>query len=106
MCRELVRFCGADCSDCETYRRFLTGDESWLVNADTGYRCCWLPRDYPRGQDCPIRLCCEERGLRFCGECSEFEACDRMSVFYSQPGYGAVRERMLQAMRRHKKKRG
>lgn len=96
---DLIRFCGANCGDCEAYRRFLAGDESWLVNPETGYRCCWLARDHPQGQDCPIRLCCEGRDIRFCGECERFEACDRMAAFYSQLGYDRLRERMLRMIR-------
>lgn len=98
MPKDLIRFCGADCSGCEAYQRFLVGDDSWLVNPETGYRCCWLPSYYTKGQDCPIRLCCETRGIRFCGQCDEFEACDRMAAFYAQPGYGELRERMLQTV--------
>ncbi len=93
--KSLIRFCGADCSGCDTHRRFLAGDESGLVNPETGYRCCWLPKDYPQGRDCPIRVCCEEKGVQFCGECTQFEDCARMQEFYSQPGYDELRERML-----------
>jgi hypothetical protein len=91
----LIRFCGADCGDCETYKRFLRGDESGVVNQESGYRCCWLPSDYPRGRDCPIRICCESRGISFCGQCDLFHECDRMREFYSRPGYGTLRRRML-----------
>lgn len=99
---DMIRFCGADCSDCEAHRRFRAGDESWLVNPETGYRCCWLPRDYARGHDCPIRLCCEERSIRFCGVCDEFDTCDRMAAFYARPGYHRLRERMLQIVRQRR----
>ena len=40
MCKEdllperLIRFCGANCGDCDKYRRFLAGDESELVNPE------------------------------------------------------------------------
>jgi hypothetical protein len=91
----LIRFCGADCSDCEAYPGFLTGDEGGLVNSESGYRCCWLPTSYPEGRDCPIRICCEERGLLFCGACAQLAECSRMAAFYAQPGYGRLRERML-----------
>ena len=91
----LIRFCGADCGACDAYQRFLDGDESGLVNEETGYRCCWLPKDYPRGGDCPIRVCCEEKGVQFCGACDMFETCARMWEFYAQPGYDELRERML-----------
>jgi len=92
----LVRFCGADCGNCDTYRNFLAGDEGGLVNPDNQYRCCWIPKDYPKGRDCEIRTCCEERGILFCGECSQFEECVRMEEFYSQPGYNECKERMFE----------
>jgi len=98
----LVRFCGADCSNCDTYKRFLAGDGSGLVNAETNYRCCWLPEDYPEGMDCPIKKCCEEKGILFCGECRQFEECIRMKKFYSKPGYDELRRRMFEEIVRRK----
>jgi hypothetical protein len=98
----LVRFCGANCGPCDTYKRFLSGDESALVNPDNQYRCCWLPRDYPRGRDYPIRICCEERGILFCGECGEFEGCERTQAFYSQPGYDEAKRRMFEEIERRR----
>lgn len=92
----LIRFCGADCSNCDTYRRFLAGDANGLVNPETGYRCCWLPETYSEGRDCPIRACCEEKRIPFCGSCDQFEQCVPMREFYSQPGYDALRKRMLE----------
>ena len=48
---QLIMFCGSDCSQCDKYARFLAGDESGLVNLENNnYRCCWLPKDYPRGR--------------------------------------------------------
>lgn len=91
----LVRFCGADCGDCTAYRRFLVGDDGGLVNAETRYRCCWLSESYPEGIDCPIKICCEDKGIQFCGYCDQFEQCVRMSEFYSQPGYDELEKRML-----------
>ena len=94
--KRLIRFCGADCSNCDTYERFLAGDESGLVNPENDYRCCWLPKDYTKGRDCPIRTCCEEKGILFCGECGQFEQCVTMKEFYSQPGYDELRRRMFE----------
>ena len=96
----LIRFCGADCSHCDTYKRMLAGDEGGLVNTESGYRCCWLLRDYPRGKDCPIRTCCEEHNVLFCGECDQFEECARMKAFYSKPGYDELRTSMFEEMAR------
>jgi hypothetical protein len=93
----LIRFCGAVCDDCYTYKRFLTGDKSGIVNPETGYRCCWIPKAYRKGKDCEIKLCCEDRQLLFCGECQQLEECPRMREFYSQPGYAELKERMLRA---------
>jgi hypothetical protein len=97
-----ILFCGSDCSQCHTYQRFLAGDESGVVNPENQYRCCWLPKDYPRGRDCPFRTCCEEKGIMFCGECSQFETCVRVEEFYSQPGYDKLRERMFEAIQRRR----
>lgn len=102
--KRLVRFCGANCGNCDTYKRFLAGDESRLVNLETGYRCCWLPEDYPKGRDCPIKACCEQKGILFCGECSEFEGCIRMKEFYSKFGYDELKKRMLEEIARRKRK--
>jgi hypothetical protein len=92
----LIRYCGADCSRCDTYARFLDGDAGGLVNPESRYRCCWLPTDYPEGRDCPIRVCCDERAIRFCGECPQLDVCERMNAFYAQPGYDQLRARMLE----------
>lgn len=97
-----VRFCGADCSECDAYQRFLAGDDGGVVNPETGYRCCWLPKSHAAGRDCPIRECCEEKRLRFCGECAEFETCARMAHFYAQPGYDKLRRRMLEEVSRNR----
>ncbi|MGD8245046.1 MAG: DUF3795 domain-containing protein [Anaerolineae bacterium] len=98
----LVRFCGADCSNCETYQRFLAGDERGVMDPETGYRCCWLPESYAEGRDCPIKACCEQRGILFCGVCDQFEQCARMEEFYAQPGYDALRRRMVEEIERRK----
>ncbi len=102
----LIRPCGADCSQCETYARFLAGEHGGLVNLETGYRCCWLPPDYPEGQDCPIFACSERHQVTFCGECPEFQHCARMRAFYAQPGYETLRRRMLEAMESQSGSRG
>jgi hypothetical protein len=98
----LIRYCGADCSQCDTYRRFLTGDTGGVVNPETQYRCCWLPRDYPQGRDCPIRICCDEQAVSLCGQCGQFEECDRMRAFYAQPGYDRLRAKMLEEVARRR----
>lgn len=98
----LVRFCGSDCSACDAYTRYLAGDDSKVMNPETKYRCCWLPKNYPKGIDCPIRACCDEKGIRFCGECAQFEHCSRMAEFYAQPGYDKLRSRMLEEVARRR----
>jgi hypothetical protein len=100
--KRFIQFCGSDCSQCRTYQRFLAGDESGVVNAESQYRCCWLPKDYPRGHDCVFRTCCEEKGIMFCGECDQFAECVRVREFYSQPGYDELRKRMLDAITRRR----
>jgi hypothetical protein len=91
----LIRYCGMDCSECDTYVRFLSGDAGGLVDPESQYRCCWLPKDYPEGRDCPIRTCCDEKGILLCGECGRLEVCETVQAFYAQPGYDKLRARML-----------
>lgn len=98
----LIRFCGADCGGCDTYHRFLSGDETALVNPENEYRCCWLPKSYKKGRDCPIRICCEDRGVLFCGECAQLGGCERMEVFYAQPGYDEAKRRMFEEIQRRR----
>ena len=100
--KRLVRYCGADCTTCDAYKRLLVGDEGGLVNPETKYRCCWLPDDYPEGRNCLIKTCCEEKGILFCGECSQFEKCGRMKEFYAKPGYNELRRRMIEEIARRK----
>jgi len=100
--KRLIRYCGADCSQCDTYKRFLAGDAGGVVNPETQYRCCWLPKDYPEGRDCPIRTCCDEKEILLCGECEQFEVCDRMQAFYAQPGYDKLRARMREEVARRR----
>jgi hypothetical protein len=90
-----IRFCGANCRACNTYKQFLKGDKSRLVNPKNDYRCCWLPKNYPKGKDCEIRTCCEEKGILFCGVCDQFEECTTMKDFYSKLGYDKLKKRML-----------
>ena len=98
--KRLLQSCGADCSPCETFKLFLMGDARGLVNSQTGYRCCWLPVDYPEGRDCPIKACFRQKSLSFCGECDQFDRCERMEAFYAQLGYDALKRSMLEAVRR------
>lgn len=90
----------ADCGQCDTYKRFLVGDAGGVVNPETQYRCCWLPRDYPQGRECPIRTCCDDKEVSLCGECRQFETCERIQAFYAQPGYDRLRTRMLEEVAR------
>jgi len=94
-----LRYCGADCTTGDTYVRFGSGDSAGLVNADTGYRCCWLPSSYREGRDCPIKACCVGRGFDLCGECDRFDRCGLLRPFYAQPGYHALRDRMIRVVR-------
>lgn len=95
-----ILFCGSDCSQCNTYKQFLAGDESRVVNVENQYRCCWLPKDYPSGRDCPFRMCCEDKGIMFCGECDQFETCEKVEEFYSQPGYDKLKIEMFEEIER------
>jgi hypothetical protein len=38
----------------------------------------------------------------FCGECDQFETCDKVGEFYSQPGYDKLMTRMFDAIERRR----
>ncbi len=45
----------------------------------TGCKGCLQVKD-PFWGTCPVKACCEERGLQHCGECRDF-ACDLLKQF-------------------------
>jgi len=47
-----------------------------------------------------MKACCDRQGVRFCGQCDRSHECDQMQAFYAQPGYEALRRRMLDATER------
>lgn len=93
--KQAIRLYEMDRRNCDTYKSYLEGDESKIINPENNYRCCWLSKDYPKGIDCPIRICCEEKNIMFCGQCNQFEKCEIMKEFYLKPGYDELRRRML-----------
>ena len=99
-----VRYCGPDCTRCETHTGFLKGDVGGLVSEETGYRCCWLPSSFPEGSDCPIKACCEGSSFDICGACGDFPACELLRLFYAQHGYNALRERVIQLIRERRER--
>jgi hypothetical protein len=50
-------------------------------------------------------MCCEERGILFCGVCDESEQCVTMEEFYGQPGYDALKRRMFEEIERRSETR-
>jgi hypothetical protein len=95
-----IQYCGADCRECDTYQRFIRGEDVTLCDREQKYRCCWLPDDYPRGGDCYIKACCVKRHVSFCGACAQFAECATMKEFYAQPGYDVLKKRMLEQLKK------
>jgi len=48
-------------------------------------------------------MCCEEKGILFCGECQQFDECTRMKEFYSKPSYDKLKRRMIKEVEKRKK---
>ncbi len=59
--------CGLLCSDCSFHE---TMDCKGCMNMDKPF---WA-------DSCPVKSCCEKKGLQHCGECDEF-VCDLLHTF-------------------------
>lgn len=70
--------CGLLCSDCS----FRGSDGLQRVRADG---------KAPLADNCPVKSCCEQKGLRHCGECDDF-VCPLLHTFaydMEQSNHGA-----------------
>lgn len=69
MNKDLIAYCGVDCSKCSDY---------------TDNRCPGCRKtDWQEGDNCLPVDCCRKRGISFCGECPLFPCAD-MSEFYKE----------------------
>ena len=69
MDKELIAYCGVDCSVCPDY---------------TEEKCPGCRRtEWKAGDECLPVACCREKGLDFCGQCSGFP-CPDMAGFYEE----------------------
>lgn len=65
----LIGYCGVDCSSCSDY---------------TAGKCPGCRQsEWPDGDPCKPVVCCQEKGVHFCGACREFP-CDMMKDFYEE----------------------
>lgn len=92
---KFIAYCGLDCEKCEARLATVNNDNAlrekvaklWseLNNAEitadmincTGCRIEGVKTPYC-GYICPIRQCALTRGIETCGECAEFETCEKV----------------------------
>ena len=51
------------------------------------------------GDECPIKLCVLEKGLRGCWECDDYESCDKAG--FVAPFWGGILQRNIELIRRY-----
>ncbi len=77
--------CGLCCSEC-SYRE------------SEGCTGCITMKVPFWGEACPIKSCCEEKGLDFCGQCELFP-CDKLFLFSYDEEHGDQGKRIEQCRR-------
>ena len=107
---EYLGACGIYCKICDIHVAGKTGDRkaqehiaNWIVeNCDTEcspsqIRCggCWGPRDSHWSEDCKVRICATERGVKLCIDCIEYPGCDTLESFYRGGDYEAARKTLV-----------
>jgi hypothetical protein len=94
--REELGFCGADCEECNIYRKMWFGEELkpetlrrwqedareyWHVDSLTpnDLNCKGCRNDYEGlffgFTLCPIKKCCGDKGFSSCGMCNDLDTC-------------------------------
>ena len=94
---QLIAYCGLNCAECEARIATLNDDnvlrkkvaKLWselnsieitpeMINC-TGCRTDGVKTVYC-GTLCKIRLCAKEKGYETCGDCSELDSCNKVSI--------------------------
>ena len=95
--KELIAYCGLDCEACEARKATLDNDDAlrtkvakeWsqlnqveitpeMINC-TGCRVAGAKTPFC-DKLCPIRQCAMGKGYETCGDCSEMEGCEKLSM--------------------------
>ena len=77
---ELIGFCGVDCSGCSDYLNKICPG----CRASAGRE----------EEDCPIAVCCMEKGILFCGQCGIFPCKDMQEFFKESESHKQAEIRM------------
>jgi hypothetical protein len=95
-----VGMCGLVCTDCEAYKATQANDMDWLQRiveqwkveygaqnlTVEGVACdgcvTGSARKCGHCSECDIRLCGLEKGVVNCGECADYESCERIQNFF------------------------
>lgn len=82
---ELLGYCGLFCGGCQAYQETTAAAKP---GAEPTTRCLGCASDVvaPWCQECAIRDCSKEKGLRYCLPCEEYP-CDKLDTFTNDPRY-------------------
>ena len=89
-----IAYCGFSCNHC-----FLS---QWCGSCRTAYNTCSFATIQPDGK-CPNAVCCQEKGIDGCYECSLLENCGKGFYAPSNDGANAARAQAMY-IRKHGKK--
>jgi len=103
-----VGYCGLDCEACPVFIARATNDDELRVKtakewselyaeylgkdslkpADMNCNGCHSENAVFIGcRSCPIRKCCQEKGIGNCANCNEYKSCEMIKGFFSVPSH-------------------
>jgi len=104
--KKLIAYCGIDCSECPAYLATQSGDikeiekvaKEWSTETMSfkpeEIRCQGCNQDeevFSWCSQCPIRICCKEKGYENCAHCEEY-VCEKLTMTFDKTP--AAKERL------------
>ena len=89
---KMIAYCGLDCMRCPAYMATQKGDKNEIEKVAKSWStdsmsftpeeilcdgCNAEGRKFSWCENCPIRICCREKGLKNCAYCEEY-VCDKL----------------------------
>ncbi len=85
----MIAMCGLVCTECEAYKATQANDMDWLQRVTDQWKVEYsAPNLSVEGVACDgcvsdsKRLCGLEKGVANCGECADYESCQRIQDFF------------------------
>ncbi|MFW9951439.1 MAG: DUF3795 domain-containing protein [Candidatus Thorarchaeota archaeon] len=96
--KEFIAYCGINCSECPAYIATQKGDTMELEKVAKEWSSEIMPfkpedlycdgcnkdgRIFSWCEECPIRICCQQKGFENCAYCEEY-FCDKLKLTFDK----------------------